>query len=295
MATLISKIILGTAQFGLDYGVSNSSGKMTLSDVKKTLKVAREAGIRTLDTASAYGDSESVLAKAGYDSLNIITKLSEVPEGVPEVGRWVESQVGLSLRRLNSERIYGLLLHRPAQLKSVFGREIYRTLEALRGQGVLQKIGISIYSPDELATLPVGMTFDVVQAPFNIFDTRMLSSGWADRLADNGVEFHARSIFLQGLLLMPSHQRPPYFSRWNSLFSVWDEWLKSNSISALEACFNFALDAKAVSKFVVGVSCVQDLQELLDLAGGVRRTFSPPVVLCGADENLVNPARWSIK
>jgi aryl-alcohol dehydrogenase-like predicted oxidoreductase len=244
-----------------------------------------------LDTAIAYGDSETTLGDIGVDEWQIITKLPGLPDDLVDVQQWVMHQVRESLARLRVGSVDGLLLHRPDQLLAKSGQALYRSLITLRESGVVKKIGISIYAPNELDALPKAMRFDIVQAPFNILDQRMLLSGWADRLASMGTEFHARSVFLQGLLLMCKNERPTQFNRWASLWDTWHAWLENHHLSPISASLDFALNTAQISKVIIGVNTLAQLRETL---GSIRTNLPAlPHDLITNDTTLLNPALWS--
>ncbi len=289
---ITTKIALGTAQFGLPYGISNTAGQTPLAEARAILTLAHAAGIRTLDTAIAYGNSEASLGELDVSAWQVITKLPEMPvSGAAAVSSWVHTQVDESLARLRCQTLHGLLLHRPAQLLGADGQALYRALLATRECGRVSKIGISIYGPDELDQLPPAMRFDIVQAPFNIIDNRMARSGWISRLQDAGCELHVRSIFLQGLLLMQAAARPAYFSRWNALWRTWEGWLKEIRLTPLQACLRHALQTPGIAKVVLGVDNATHLADILAAAAGDVPT--PPAELPTDDTNLLNPAFWN--
>lgn len=213
------RIALGTVQFGLPYGIANQTGQVARSEAKAMLQLAAANSIDTLDTAIAYGESETRLGEAGVQSFNVVTKLPAIPASCHDVNGWVREQVGLSLCRLDLTRVYGLLLHRSDDLLGNNGAMLWHALEELRDVDLVQKIGVSVYAPSEIEAVTSLYKVDLVQAPFNIVDRRLSTSGWLDRLKSKGVEVHTRSAFLQGLLLMSRTAIPPKFSSWNPL---WD-------------------------------------------------------------------------
>ena len=287
------KLTLGTAQFGLDYGVANAIGQVNKEEILQILTFAKQAGINTLDTAIGYGDSEKRLGQAGIGSWNIITKLPEVNVEHSDINFWVNSQINNSLLRLNVLSVYGILLHRPLQLLEKNGSQLWNSLEGLKERSITKKIGFSVYSPDELDKLwKAGFIPDIVQAPYNVFDQRLKDSGWLSKLNDNKVEVHTRSVFLQGLLLMPSDKRPKYFSKWNNLFNEWDLWLKTNNISGLEAALNFALSEYLIDKIIVGVDNKTQLSEVI--SASKKYTLCVPKILNTTDEKLINPSLWDM-
>ena len=287
------KLTLGTAQFGLDYGVANSIGQINKDETRKILTFAEQEGINTLDTAIGYGDSEKRLGQAGIGSWNIITKLPEANVENSDINFWVNNQINKSLLRLNVLSVYGVLLHRPLQLLEKNGSQLWNSLEGLKERSIVKKIGFSVYNPDELDKLwKVGFIPDIVQAPYNIFDQRLKDSGWLSRLNDNKVEVHTRSVFLQGLLLMRPEKRPKYFSKWNNLFNEWDLWLKTNNISGLEAALNFVLSEYLIDKIIVGVDNKTQLREVI--SASKKCTLGVPKILNTTDEMLINPSLWDI-
>jgi len=285
------KLALGTAQFGLDYGIANQGGQVPSAEASAILRHAQSAGMDTLDTAIAYGDSEQRLGEIGIGGWRVVSKLPAIPGVCRDVSRWVESSVRESLERLRVTKLYGLLLHRPGQLLEREGERLYSALQQLKDTGVVEKIGVSIYAPSELDALCGPFRFDLVQAPFNLLDRRLLDTGWLSRLAAQQTEVHVRSVFLQGLLLMPEGRRPPAFDRWAPLWRTLDGWLDQVGMTPLEACLRDALSFPEVGRVVIGVDSLPHLQDiLLAAAGPVPRI---PDGVRSNDPDLLNPARWT--
>lgn len=284
-----NRLSLGTVQFGLPYGIANTTGKVPAEQVGQMLAMAASGGIDTLDTAIAYGDSETRLGQAGVSGLRIVTKLPEVPPSV-EVPSWVQEQIQGSLQRLRVASVYGVLLHRPQQLRDARGNEIASTLDMLKQTGLVEKTGVSIYGPEDLDGLEV-RNFDLVQAPYNLVDQRLYISGVAQRLIDYGVEIHTRSAFLQGLLLMSAEDRPVKFARWHELWARWGGWLQTQNISPVQACLSFVLAQPSITRVVVGAETLTQLESLLAAA---RRAVLPdwPDLRCD-DVALINPSYWA--
>ncbi|MFM9879527.1 MAG: aldo/keto reductase [Burkholderiaceae bacterium] len=289
-----ARLALGTVQFGLPYGVANATGQIGFSEVKNILTSASSAGLNMLDTAIAYGSSESVLGQAGVEGWQVVTKLPACPPDCSDVAAWVRNQVAASRARLcfQAERLYGVLLHRPAQLLEPEGAALYAALQALKGDGIAQRVGVSVYAPADLDALQGQFELDLVQLPMNILDARWTRSGWLAKLHAQGTEIHTRSVFLQGLLLMPPAQRPAYFSRWRALWSVWDAWLQDSHQSALQACLRHALLQPLVSRVVVGIDSLAQLQQILAAAPGDVPAVPPELATNDAD--LLNPALWTL-
>ncbi len=285
------KLALGTVQFGLPYGVANQTGQVSRDAAKHILAYGLENGIDMLDTAISYGESETCLGEVGTKGFKLVTKLPALPEDVADVGRWVNDQVQASMRRLRVDCVYGLLLHRPQQLMGGEGKALAHALQWLKEEGVVRKIGVSVYSPAELEAMPQVVPIDLVQAPFNLLDRRLHTSGWLAKLHDSGVEIHARSAFLQGLLLMPRTRISSKFKPWDALWNRWHEWLETNPTSAVEACLQFPLSFAEIDRVVVGVDSREQLEELVLVSRMPRPRFLPD--LACDDERLINPANWN--
>lgn len=289
---IAKKIALGTAQFGLTYGVANRSGQTTLAEANKIISFARRSGIKTLDTAIAYGSSECVLGESGVADFRVVSKLPKVPENTRDVKEWVMGQIRASLERLSVESLYALLLHRSEDLLGPLGFEIVRSLEAEIDEGRVQKIGVSVYEPQELADVLGRRRIDLVQCPLNVVDRRFELSGWLRRLKDSGVEIHTRSAFLQGLLLMERGKIPEKFSRWSNLWDQWQHKLKVSMISPLAASLAYPLSLKQVDQVIVGVDSALQLSEILqaaeDASDGPDTSF-----MHSSDLDLINPSNWN--
>lgn len=285
------KIALGTVQFGLKYGVANTGGRVTEDTAKEILDLAGELGVDTLDTASAYGTSEQVLGRICIDDFKVISKLPPGIDHLEKPANWAKRCLDQSLNNLGAQSLYGLLLHRPLDLLKENGLELFDALVDIKRQGLVEKIGISVYGPDDLGKL-AAFDFDLVQAPMNILDRRLKSSGWLEKLSKNGTEVHIRSAFLQGLLLMPEAQRPDHFNPWRNVLSEYDAWVAGQQITKLQACLGYLNSHPEIDKIVVGVDTPGQLREI---ASAIRlHTPTVPESIQTDDLNLINPGLWKL-
>jgi aryl-alcohol dehydrogenase-like predicted oxidoreductase len=286
----VVRVALGSAQFGLAYGVANRGGQVSPSKVKMILKAAKSAGVDTVDTAIGYGDSETCLGNLGVTNFRVVTKLPGLPAEISNVASWVENELALSLLRLRLSKVYGLLLHRSSDLSGPHGASLWSTMVELKNRQLIEKIGVSIYDPDELDYLTTNFDIDLVQAPFNLLDRRLSSSGWLDRLKKINVEVHTRSVFLQGLLLMSREEIPSKFERWNGLWDRWHHWLQYSDVTALQACLALPLSCEKIDRVVVGMDSEQQFQQILQvLARPLINNL--PDLRCDS-KDLINPAIW---
>jgi aryl-alcohol dehydrogenase-like predicted oxidoreductase len=285
-----TRLALGTVQFGLNYGVANQSGQVAAGEVARIIARANKAGLDTLDTAIAYGDAEHRLGEAGVADWKVVTKLPPMPEPTSAVS-WVRSQVNESMARLKVSSLYALMLHQPSALFSTQGSALFDALNELKCDGRVKKIGISAYGPDEIHKVISRFPIDIVQAPFNVIDRRMLESGCLAVLDQEGIEFHARSIFLQGLLLMDTVNRPSWFKKWAGLWAEWHAWLAENQLTPLVASLSFVASDPRVSRMVVGVDSLTQLNQIIRAVDGPMKTDFP-AELANDDPRLINPIRW---
>ncbi len=286
------RLALGTAQFGLKYGIANPAGQMAFEEARNVLLTATQAGMDTLDTAVAYGSSEEQLGVLGVRNWKIVSKLPALPMAIDDVGSWVMTQLHGSLRRLGVDQLDCILLHRPLDLLGSQSASYVQALRRVKEYGLAKSIGYSIYSPDELvALLPVLMP-DVVQAPFNIIDRRLASSGWMVKLADKGIRIHTRSVFLQGLLLMPPDSRPKWFSRWQHLWRAWSESCMQSGQSPLSLALRYVLSHPYIERVVVGVDSVTQLEEII--RASLESVVSSFPLIESHDIELLEPSRWKI-
>ena len=286
------RFALGTAQFGMTYGIANTSGQVTQEKAHEILRFCKTIGIDVLDTAISYGDSEECLGNFGVNNFNLITKLPLIPESTKDIDNWIRSEIEASISRLKIETIYGLMLHRPKQLLNNQGNQILNSLDKLKESGKIKKVGVSVYSPEELKIILNLYDFDIVQVPFNLIDRRLVSSGWLNRLNKKGVEVHARSAFLQGLLLMKRNEIPEKFKRWDNIWDEWHDWLKMSSISPIESCISYVLSYADVNKIVLGVENVHQLQEIIEAKNKEPEILSFPEISSN-DIKLINPSNWN--
>jgi len=278
------KLALGTVQFGLDYGVTNHDGQVAIDEVKNILDYAKDKGIDTLDTASGYGNSEQVLGEVGVNNYQIITKTTPLKNGVDGVIKGFYQ----SLDSLNIGQVDGLLIHNIDDTKDKrFGKLFYK-LNELKEEGVIKKIGFSTYTPEQVDFLLENFDFDLIQVPFNVFDTRLVEGGQLKALKKKNIEIHARSVFLQGVLLS-FDSLSDYFSTWDAQFEQYQGLVREKELSLLEYALNFALNTQELDKILVGVDSVNQLTDIVN-------AFKSDVDLKAFkidDINLLNPNLWN--
>ncbi|MFD2717307.1 aldo/keto reductase [Hymenobacter monticola] len=260
------RLALGTVQFGLDYGINNTAGRPDDATVAEILSIAQAAGINLLDTAAAYGDSETRLGdwlgQAGAEPypFALVTKLAAGPAGHV----WHAFQN--SLKRLRLTSVYGVLFHQFAGFRDK--PAAWEVLCDAQAAGLVQRIGVSLYHPEEAEWLlanPLGVS--LVQLPFNVFDQRF--GPLLPALQRAGIEVHVRSAFLQGLLLRDPATLPAFFAPLAPKLVQLRALAQRAGIPLASLLLLFAAYAPGVGRAVIGVDTAANLRE--NLAAGAYR------------------------
>ena len=288
----MSKIALGTVQFGIDYGINSESGPVQPKEVRRILNYARSQNIDLLDTAPVYGNSEKVLGVANVQNFKVITKTrhfnnTEISNSDIDL---LKKDFSCSLMDTRQESFYGVLVHNANDLLKPGAEKLYDHLKELKQAEKIEKIGVSVYEYSQLQSVLDNFDIDLVQLPFNILDRRMIDSGMLGKLCRSNIEVHARSVFLQGLLLMSKKNRPDKFKRWNGLWKIWHEWLNDNQITALEVTIRYAISIPEISKVLVGVDTTDQLEEIVIASLGLLPGI--PTEVYTNDADLLNQSNW---
>lgn len=286
-----SRLALGSAQFGTSYGVTNHGGIPSDFELAQIIGVARENGIDVVDTAQAYGNSEERLGRTGIDGMKVVTKISGLA-AVPadRIPAWMVEQVGRSLDRLRSNSLYAVLLHDVAALQYPQRDQIVEGLQQILKQGLSSKVGLSAYYPEELLRQSQLLEGALVQVPASLFDRRFLGMAMEPPAVPADLEMHARSAFLQGLLLQAPSDLPVYFHRWLPIFNSFTEWCRIRNIDRMAACLAIFAKHPRITRIVVGVAKASQLQEVLT---ALTNSLDTPVFPeSTGDENLLIPMNW---
>ena len=285
----MNRIVLGGAQLGLPYGILNGGETLSREEVARILDTAVDHGIDSIDTAIAYGQSESIIGETSQNRFNIISKLPPLPVDISNVSEWVHSQVQGSLSRLKCTSLDALLLHRPQDLTGAQGAELYAAIGSLMAEKMIHRFGVSIYSPEDLEGIIGTFDIHVVQAPLNVFDRRIL--GVTNQLSALNIEVHVRSVFLQGVLIANPINRPQRFEPWSEHFALFDEWVRSSGVSAMACCMGFALQQPGIAKLVIGTTSAESLDEIMNSIP--NSVLEVPTHLQSSVEQLIDPRFWN--
>ena len=284
------KLVLASAQLGTNYGILNKK-KINIKEFKKITNLVLRSKIKFIDTSSSYGNSEEIIGSSKLKNLNIISKI-KLPKKIKisNMDFWLQKKIYKSLNSLNVNNIYGLLIHDYKDLLGINGKNYLTCLKKFKKNKIIKKIGISIYSPKELNIIWRFWKPDIVQAPLNIFDTRISDSGWLDILKKNKVEIFIRSIFLQGLLVN-DHNNIKISKNLEVHLNKFQLWCKKKNISKLVACINFIKSFKKVNYVIVGINNCDHLKNIFDIFYSKDRTNLTKKFNTN-NLNLIDPRRW---
>jgi len=283
---MIKKLILGTANFDVKYGVKNRFRKLKKTEIKKIILCLKKKKINSIDTSQNYNNTEKMLGDLNIKNFKIITKLA-FNQNKKET---FKDKFFISTKNLNNNFIHTVLFHNPKDLLGKKGKEIFNELVLLKKKGFIKKIGVSVYKKEELKKILDKYKLDIVQIPLNVFNQSFISINFLRYMKRKKIEIHARSIFLQGLLLMKEKKIPKNFKEQKYLFKRWNAWLKKNNITKLEACLNFITKIKDIKKIIVGVDSLKQLKEILNFKKSKKKlNFSQ---LSSNSSKLTNPNKW---
>ena len=279
---MLEKLGLGTVQFGQAYGVSNQRGQVPKEEAAVILKQAAGAGIRLLDTAANYGEAEGILASLDTSPFRIVTKTAPL-------GRGLESVLARARQSAASLGADTLLVHAASDLGGPEGDALWSALQGLRNDGVFQKIGISAYVADNPVALAERFRPNVMQIPFSLLDQRLSRDGSLARLKKLGVEVHARSLFLQGLLFL--EELPEKLQPAAAHLARIRASLRDAGTTPLAAALNFVLNQPDIAFGLVGVTSAKELAGIIVAVNGpLPRLDWGSFAL--EDETVLTPSLW---
>ncbi len=281
----ISKIVIGTVQFGMDYGINNNEGKVSEEEVTQIFDIARNRHIETLDTAYVYGNSEEVLGRVGVSSdFKIVSKY-------PKCNEPVDVMFNKSLSRLRADSLYAYMAH---DFDTVFlNLSKWKEFEKLKETGKVSKIGFSLYNIKQLQLLwDNNIRFDILQFPYNILDRQF--EPFFKKLKEQNVEIHTRSIFLQGLFFKNTEELSQGLSVLKPYLQKIQDYCKESNIAMEHLAMNYVLSKTEIDGVLIGIDSVKQLQSNIDKLGYAITDkdidFINSVVV--TEKEILNPVNW---
>ena len=291
MTSTAQKLVLGTAQLGMPYGLTNATGQPSKEEAFNILDTAWGGGIRFFDTASAYGSAEQLLGE-WVEAREIKSEVCVVSKGTAKTNNEMEAEIRGSLKSLNLESLDGYLLHSQADM---FTNERLEALRHVRQMGLAAHVGVSVYDEDE-AQRALEADLDYIQVPYNVFDQRLDRVDFFDRAKAKDVVVFARSPFLQGLLLMNPDAVPSHLAVARQHLERFIEMSRRHNLSPLEAALLFAYGSRAQHIIFGAESCkqvagaigiIQNKTMPVDLIEEIRESFQD------VDRSIIDPRLWT--
>lgn len=283
----MNKIVLGTVQFGVNYGINNTSGQVSLDEASKILKIAKEQGIQTLDTSSAYGTSEIVLGKALKESSTQFNIVSKYPRCEESVRSTFEKSIG----NLGVDSLYGYLIHHFEFYQEK--PELFEEMTTMKNEGKIKKVGFSLYNVEQLQyLLDKGVKFDILQFPYNIFDKKF--EPYMPKLVEMGVEIHTRSAFLQGLFFKDTNTLPQKLIPLKKYLDELHNYCSNRGLSVEQLALGYVIANPNVKGALVGVDNHEQLEANLKVAS-VKLSQADIDYISDIDikeKALLNPVNW---
>ena len=295
----MAEFCIGTAQFGMDYGIANTSGQPRQEEIDQIVASAVDNGIRFFDTAQSYGNSESFLGKAlekleHKNSLRFVSKLS--PDLHSSSSDIIIKTVKSSVQNLNIESLYGFLAH---QLEAIYTQSFASAVQQLKNEEIIFKSGVSVYTPDEAKTALENPLVEILQIPLNILDRRWIDEMILKKAEEKNVQLFFRSIFLQGLIFLNAHDLKKVQMEWaHPYLDQFKTLVSETSLSLVELSINVLSNLSGDNIIIIGVDNYQQLQENINIISNLEpdKTFiqnwwsSIPAF----PEKLLNPSLWPI-
>lgn len=280
------KFILGTAQFGLNYGINNRSGIPNDNQLKKILDYCTQMNVNFLDTAPSYGNCEKRIGMFANNRFNIISKFSQL-----DSKKELDNNIDESLKSLNIKSLYGYLSHDENNI--IEKPEIWEYLKQLKTDKKTKKIGFSIYDVNKLEyLLNKKIIPDIIQLPYSVFDRKF--EKYLPKLKDLGVEIHARSIFVQGLIFMNENQIPKKLNLLKEPLFKLRKISNQNKIDLEDLAVKFVLSNNYIDKIVFGVDSFEQLKRNLILFknNNINNKVQTMLKDLKVDQQLINPTNW---
>lgn len=283
------KIIIGTANFGMKYGLGNKN--LNQKEIKKILSFGKKNGIRTLDTAPSYKNAFENLRRNKIENWDIISKIPSIPKNIDNINHYIQKIFFSNLKKINLSKIHTILIHDEKDILNVTkGKKILKILNHFKKEKLVKRVGCSIYDSYKVKRVIKNYDFDVIQCPYNIFDKRLVDSGLFRLLKKRKINIHLRSIFLQGLLLKKKKDIPIQFKN-NQKITKYYKLLEKYNLSNIEFCLS-ELDKIEYEKVLIGISHTNQLKDIINFKNHLNKSTN---ILKTKNLKLIDPRKWNYR
>jgi aryl-alcohol dehydrogenase-like predicted oxidoreductase len=260
------KLIIGSANFGLNYGIKNNFNKLSFEKIKKILKYAEKNKIQMIDTASSYGDAELKIGKVKLKNFKYISKVKITKKKRKDIKKEISRQFNKTLKNLNKKKIYAVLIHNLLRLNNYQLKSAFEFLHILKKNKKISKLGFSTYGDYKIKFILSRFSVDIIQTSLNVLDDRAFSKELLKLYKRKKIKIHARSIFLQGLLISQKLNVPKKIkNEWNKNKKIWFDFCKEKKFDPIKLAVNYVLQRKNVDKFILGFDLKDQLVNILNM------------------------------
>jgi len=286
---LSNKLILGTVQFGLNYGINNSIGKVKEDEAFKILQASVEQNVNIFDTAANYGDSEEILGRCFNQipnrEINIITKLDSKLS--------IEDSLFQSLDRLRVRKVKYVMFHSFEHY--VKNKEILKEFIKKHKNIHFENLGVSVYTNNEIELLLLDKNIDLVQVPFNLLDNKYQKGDLLKKAKENDKIIHVRSIFLQGLFYKQLESIQGKLSNLKNDLKKLNEIAEINKIDLNKMAMSYVLSKSYIDGVLFGVD---SLKQLNDNISASNHQLDSKIIdaidnIRVLNSELLNPVNWN--
>lgn len=298
--TQLKGVVLGTAQLGMQYGIANASGQPPQKVATEIIREAWESGIHELDTAQGYGNSESVIGEAlatlGVENAMRVTSKIHLSKGLPSLGDF-KNLIFQSLERLKVPKLFGLMLH-SEDLLQLWNKGLHELLETLKKEKMVEHIGVSIYSPEKALEALNLQGIDFIQVPTNLLDRRFENANVFRQAEEAGKQVYIRSVYLQGLLVLPKEKLPEKMSYVVPVLEKLDEICQDLNMTREELALGYIKTALPKAKLILGVETPAQMKKNVEcwlrnypasLKVLIQEEFSQ------VSDRVTQPLQWPMK
>jgi len=293
---MVKKLILGTVQFGLNYGINNKTGKPTESEIKSILDLSYQNGISMLDTAEAYGNSQEAIGNYHRSSSNKFEIISKYHAERGDLGNGFLAHVKSDLDILEVKQLYGYFFHSFQAYETGF-KQFINEIKEVKKKKWVKKIGVSVYTNQEFEAVLHNSEIELIQVPFNLLDNIQQRGVLLAEAKKNGIEVHSRSVFLQGLFFIDPEKIPLNLFGLKRSLQALSEIRHESQLSIIQLCLQYACLQPNIDKVLVGIDSENQLFEIIS---SMTATINPETVAAIEsieidNVNLLNPATWNLK
>ena len=285
---MLDKIVLGTAQLAPNYGITKYTKKISFKEFKKISNFCLRNNISYIDTAINYKNSDKYLNIINKKKFKIITKIPYLDiKKKDNIILTVDNHISKILRSLKVEKFYALLLHSPGQLNLKNSKFFYDYLQKLKKKGIFNKLGISVYTKNQTVKIIKKYNIDILQFPYNLVNRSFEEQNFINKLKRRKIELHARSCFLQGVLLNKPKTKKIFFK--NNL-EAYFKWIQKETLTPFEACLNFVYKNKDIDKFVLGFDNLKQIKHLKNI--NLKKKINFPKKFTVKNKKILDPRKW---